>query len=118
MRQIVASITLFLFIVYSQGTLVMWCIYQYEKHDIVLYYCAPNSTNGAEFVHRLTDNCKNERGASLVKLTERLVARVFVTESAKSVIEQAVVFVRPSNQPLPLSQMANPPSPPPKLLST
>lgn len=115
MRQIVASITLFLFILYSQGTLLMWCIYQYEKEDIILYYCAPDTTNGAEFVHRLTDNSKNERGASLVKLTERLVARVFLTKDTKSIIEQVVMFVPPINHPLPLSQTASPPTPPPKV---
>lgn len=93
----------------------MWCIYQYEKEDIILYYCAPGTTNGAEFVHRLTDNGKHERGASLVKLVERLVVHIVKIQENTLLTQQMVSFARPVNYPLPLSQLANPPSPPPKV---
>ncbi|MFM2133649.1 MAG: hypothetical protein RL156_930 [Bacteroidota bacterium] len=59
-------------LLYSVSPLVIWTLYTFEKHDIVLFYTtACDTSNGASFVHAIEDASKGFHGAcSVVKIAE------------------------------------------------
>ena len=66
MKSLLTILFLGIFLVYSQGMLVMWCLYFIEQHDIVMYYCNEHdSTNGTSYVHKLCDAAKGEHTGAL-----------------------------------------------------
>ncbi|MBL7998851.1 MAG: hypothetical protein JNL32_09460 [Candidatus Kapabacteria bacterium] len=113
MRRILSVIILILFTVYAQGTLVMWTLYQYERHDIVMYYCAPGDSPEG-FMQMLSDSAQGEHGAVLVKLTASIVMNVTSVQQSIPIIADAgecFTYSEPSS--FFQSILQSPPSPPP-----
>jgi len=66
MKSFLTILILGVFLVYSQGMLVMWCLYFVEKQDIIMYYCNEHdTTNGASYVHKLCDAQSGEHTGAL-----------------------------------------------------
>ncbi len=73
LKQIFTIALLLCFTLYSQSTLVLWSLYFFEQHDIVMYYeTAENTSQGRDFVQLLCDGSKSENSSprALLKLNQ------------------------------------------------
>lgn len=72
MKRLGMEILTLVVLVYSVSPLVIWTLYTFEKHDIVLFYTtACDTSNGASFVHAIEDASKGFHGAcSVIKIAE------------------------------------------------
>ncbi|MFN4769200.1 MAG: hypothetical protein ACK5JL_04110 [Candidatus Kapaibacterium sp.] len=91
MKHLGLKILTLVVMVYSVSPLVIWTLYTFEKHDIVLFYTtACDTSNGTSFVHAIEDASKGFHGAcSVVKIAES-------TQSTEPVYSYCLVASVPS----------------------
>jgi len=65
---IVSALTLAFFVVYAHGMAVIWCIYLYEKEDIVIHYCQhldPTTCDGTQYVLSVLEGSSHKESSPL-----------------------------------------------------
>ncbi|MBK9249414.1 MAG: hypothetical protein IPM69_15185 [Ignavibacteria bacterium] len=75
LQKVGISILLALFMIYSSSISVVWMLYFYEKHDVILYYCphdAQNGGDGTSYIHRLLDSTMQSHARTIISPADNL----------------------------------------------
>ena len=75
LQKVGISILLTLFVIYSSSISVVWMLYFYEKHDVILYYCphdAQNGGDGTSYIHQLLDGTAQSHARTIVSPADNL----------------------------------------------